>query len=363
MDNLPLYKLTIDEHASGMDYMGLVDHPAHGKGWLAFNNMKKFEPVKNFFNEEQRVVTGVAIATDLQIYRRSPDGFEYNVYFTKKDTKAICQALFKNGYMHNVNEMHDMNKDVSDIYLFESYFIDDQKSNIPSAFKNQNLQPGSWIVSYKVDNDKVWEKIKNGEFYGFSIEGWFKEIEVSIKKKNEMKKKSLKERVFGKAKKEEVLKFDKEKHGEATTVDGVVVSWEGELPEVGGSLFIQDSENEEMILATAGEYSIEVNGTSWVLMVDEAGLISSMEEVQFEEEEEEVEEEEMEETVETMKAMVKDYEEKLETQKEEFNAKISEIVSDVESLQKAYDELLNQEKKEKKKHSSDTRPGWRKKRA
>ncbi len=62
--------------------------------------------------------------------------------------------------MHNVNEMHDMNKDVSDIFLFESYLIKDDGSNIPEAFKDQNLQPGSWIVSYKVENDEVWGKIK-----------------------------------------------------------------------------------------------------------------------------------------------------------------------------------------------------------
>ncbi len=463
MDTLPLFRLTIDEDASGMDYMGLVDHPAHGKGWVAFSKMKKAKSIKKYFNEDERIVTGVAIATNLQIYRRSSDGFEYNVYFTKEDTKTICQTLFKNGYMHNVNEMHDMNKDVSDIYLFESFLINDDKSNIPDAFEDQNLQPGSWIVSYKVDDDDVWEKIKNGEFYGFSIEGWFKEVETNIKKeqmkkgfallkgkfatiqeiskwdievfeddiaigtelhwkwedwdgnievgvriqdgeyqwdghtiqvdsngvvvmidgqteevslrakkkaktaktKNKnMKKPTLRERLFGKTKEPKKVKFDKDKHGEATTVDGVVISWEGDAPEVGGSLFIQDADSEEMILADEGEYSVEIDGTLWLLAVDSAGLISTMEEV---------EEEEEEETEEAMQAMKSDYEKKLSAQKKDFDKQLKdqkkgfedqlgEIVSDMELMQKAIDDNSDPEKgkKKKQKHSNDGVPGWKK---
>ena len=94
MDRLPLYKLQIDKDAEGMDYMGLVDFPAHGKNWLTFNKQtpKKTE-FKQHFNDEKRIVTGVAIATNLPIYRRKPDGTEYNVIFTKEDTRLIAVAL------------------------------------------------------------------------------------------------------------------------------------------------------------------------------------------------------------------------------------------------------------------------------
>lgn len=457
MDRLPLYRLTIDLEAEGMDYMGLVDTPAHGKGWQAFSKIRKAKAKakRQYFNDEKRIVTGVAIATNLQIYRRTEDGFEYNVYFTKEDTKEIAIKLAENGYMNNVNEMHDMNKEVSDMVLFESYFIEDDKRNIPDAFEDQNLQPGTWITSYKVNNDEVWEKIKDGEFYGFSIEGWFKEVEVNIKKeemkkafvvikgkyatiqevtkwdmevveddikvgtelhwkwidmdgnvetggrindgeyqwdghtiqvdsngvvvmidgkveevtlrkkskKRKMKKEKLTlfEKVFGKktkTKNPDKVKFDKDKHGEATTVDGVVVSWEGDEPVEGESLFIK-AEDDELILADEGEYSIDRDGSLWVITVDTAGLITSIEEV---------EEEEMEEAMLAMKAdyekkiasQKKDYEKKLSDQDKSFNTKLEVLVKDSEELREEFEKLADPEGAPgKKKHSSDNTPGWK----
>ena len=116
---LPIYKMIIGEEVDGMDALALVSEPAHRKAFEFFNG--KTERVKQYFNEEKRIVTGVAISVDLPIYRRDEDLGEHYVIFSKEDTLAIAQKMFKKGYMHNVNEMHDLNKKVKDIYLFESY--------------------------------------------------------------------------------------------------------------------------------------------------------------------------------------------------------------------------------------------------
>jgi len=252
--NLPLFKLQIDldNKAEGMDFISFVDYPAHGKGYQAFSKgtPAKVE-FKSHFNDDKRIVTGVAIATNLPIYRRDVTGFEYNAIFTKSDTLEIAQQLFKNGYMHNVNEQHDMNKTISDIFLFESFFINDEKSNVPAAFADQNLQPGTWITSYKVENDKVWEKVKNGEFAGFSIEGWFKEVEVKRKTKNKKMKKSF-------VTISEVSKWDIEVFESDISIGTVLhYSWEGE----------------EDTLINSGEYlwdghRIQVDGNGAVVMID-----------------------------------------------------------------------------------------------
>ena len=36
-----------------------------------------------------------------------------------------------------------------------------------------NVPEGTWMVSMKVDNEEIYEKAKNGEVKGFSIEGYF----------------------------------------------------------------------------------------------------------------------------------------------------------------------------------------------
>lgn len=365
MENLPLYKLVIDEEAIGMDYMGLVDYPAHGKNWVAF---KKEAPVqkeafKQHFNEERKIVTGVAIATNLQIYRRREDGTEYRVYFTAEDVVKIAQELFKNNYMHNVNEMHDLNKDVADMFLFESYFINADKSNIPASFEGQNLQPGSWIVSYKVENPDTWEKIKNGDFVGFSIEGWFKEVEVNIKKvkQNKTKNMSLLEKL---GLKKESLKFDKEKHGEAVAVDGTQLAWEGDAPAEGEALFILDAESGELILAAAGEYAFPFDGSDWVATVDEAGLIVSL--VQAEAEEEEMgdkeKEEQADEVLEAMKGLQADYERKLAELTASLDERFTKVAEAFDKMSDKFEDAMDPEKKAKEETFKGTpKPGWKKK--
>lgn len=269
---LPIYKMILTEETDGMDYIALVDSPAHMKSFEYFNGKQ----MKYHFNEEKRIVTGVAIAVDLPIYRRDENYGEHYVVFSKKETLEIAQKMFKGGYLNNVNEMHDSNKKLEGIYLFESYFVDNKRGvKAPDSFSNQNLKDGSWIVSYKVDNDKAWEDIKKGKHVGFSIEGWFDKKIIKTKQTNMKKQnKSLFEMVFGKA------KFET-----ATTVDGVEVAWTDAL-EVGTELRVITEEGE--VLAPEGMHAIEMDGKAIVLTVDGNGIVTAIEETPEEEVSEEV---------------------------------------------------------------------------
>ena len=40
-----------------------------------------------------------------------------------------------------------------------------------------NATKGSWAVSMRIENDDLWNKIKDGDYLGFSIEGMFSEEE------------------------------------------------------------------------------------------------------------------------------------------------------------------------------------------
>lgn len=329
----PVYRLTINETDEGMDFVGLVDSPAHQKTWITMSaTPKKFERYQ--FNEEKRIVRGVVLSTNQLIYRRDPDGFEYDVYFTKADSQKILEMFASKGYHNNVNFMHDMNQKVQDAALIEMLTINDQKSNIPEEFANQNLQPGSIIFSYKIKSDKTWKFIKeNGA--GFSLEGWFREVEVKFKsknKKNQMKK-SLLERL-GFSKKEPSHVFDsenKDKYMEATTVDGQTVSWDGELA-AGTPVFVLPAEGEEgaePFLAPEGELSFEYEGTLYVVQINELGEIESVEEGEGMEEEGETEA--------AMQAMKADYEAKLAKQESQIVTMAKEIDDLSEFVEKLAD--------------------------
>jgi hypothetical protein len=121
-------------------------------------------------DEEQKIVSGPLMIADLPIYRRDEEG-EYYVMFTGEQIKKIVQRFFKKGYQAKVNIEHG--KPVDGVFMFESYIIDRERGvNPPKGF--EDVANGSWFGSFKVENEGLWKKVKDGTFKGFSVEGLFK---------------------------------------------------------------------------------------------------------------------------------------------------------------------------------------------
>lgn len=169
---LPIYELRIDENDDStveVDFVALVDRPAIGRSFLAFNeNDRQTFAIQD---EEQRIISGPLMLADSPIYRNDDRG-EYYVTFTKDTIKQIAQKFFRKGYQNNVNLMHDDGEMLVGLTMFES-FITDEKRGIKPMAAFADVPDGSWFGSFKVDNDGAWEMIKDGKVKGFSIEGVF----------------------------------------------------------------------------------------------------------------------------------------------------------------------------------------------
>jgi hypothetical protein len=179
--NLPVYKLVIneDEDETGVDFVALVDKPAIQINWQSFNESKQY-----FTDEEKRVVSGPLMVADMPIYRRDNSG-EYYAVFDAATIEQIILKFSKNKAQNNVNLMHDGDKVVQDVFMFESFIIDRKRGiNPPTGF--EELTDGSWFGSYKVNNDKVWADVKAGTFQGFSVEGVFAQVKVDDKPQEEL---------------------------------------------------------------------------------------------------------------------------------------------------------------------------------
>jgi hypothetical protein len=318
---LPIYKLSIDDNDdSGVDYNAFVDMPAHQKGFIAFGK----QSIKYDFNEEKRIVTGVMISADTPIYRNDSAFGEHYVFFDAKTIEQIKEKFHKQQFNNNVNKMHDPNQTVEGVYMIASYLIGgDKNPKAPEVFASQNLANGTWIASYKIDNNEVWNEVKNGKFQGFSVEGSFFKDLVKIKTKNKMSKKSksIFEILFG-SNKAETQTF-----ASATTTDGVVVMYDGEL-EVGTAVFIEA--DGEQIPAPEGDHQITLeDGSVKVITLDATGIVTAIvEEEALKEDEEEEEKGVNEEVAEVMKSVLKDTHERftaLEKENKELRAEIEKI--------------------------------------
>ena len=170
MMKLPVYKLDINEfdEETGIDFVSLVENAAIQKDFLAFSET----PIKFAIqDEEKRIVTGAAMIADLPIYRRDEIRGEYYVVFDKESIFKIAKKWARSNQYNSVNA-HHKTPIMNGVSLFESYIIDRERGVMPpKGF--EEVADGSWFVSYLIDNDEVWAKVKSGEFKGFSVEGVF----------------------------------------------------------------------------------------------------------------------------------------------------------------------------------------------
>ena len=179
---LPIYKLTISEDLESkveVDAVALVDMPAIGEGFFAFNQQMSFAVV----NEEERVVIGPAMIPDKPIYRVDPDGKEYYVYFPKKEIRTIAEKFYRKGFQNNGNEMHDGAKPVDMVYFMS--WIADESKGIPKMKQFENLPDGTWFLGAKILSEDAWAKVKDGTFKGFSVEGEFNMTPMQFRSKEE----------------------------------------------------------------------------------------------------------------------------------------------------------------------------------
>lgn len=344
MPKLPTYLLTVDDldPEQGLMANSFVDHPAHRKSYLTFRNQE--EPIPMFFNEEKRIVMGVAIATEEPIYRRDPDGREYYVQFDEVNTRKIALKALKDGAINTINLDHD-GQTREGAYLCQSIIVDSSVGiTPPDAFADHNLADGSWIVGYKVEDDKLWDEIKSRK--GFSVEVFVNE-QIINQNKQEMKtdenktdapteapekgdKLSFKERVqqmftelFG----------EEKQFASAVTSDGLEVQWEGELG-AGVVLTTADGDGNQ-VPVPEGEYLLpnEEGEYVWSVTVGPDGSVVDMKEVEATgSEKEEYAPEEMAEAMrplmEKMAAQdktIKEQAETIETLKKEFNGRFDAI--------------------------------------
>ncbi len=168
---LPLYMLEISDDLNDdaeVQFVSLVDRPAIQKNWNAFKNEQKFQIV----SEDKRIISGCAMLADTPIFRSDASFGDYYVAFSKDTILKIVQKYFKKGYQNNVNLMHDPNQIETGVTMFES-FISDKARGIAPMKGFEDAPNGSWFVSMLVENDEVWNKVKEGLINGFSIEGIF----------------------------------------------------------------------------------------------------------------------------------------------------------------------------------------------
>lgn len=173
-----IIELIIDENdeMSGIDAVSVVHSPAIEENFIALN---KHEVELKKIDEEKRVLMGAALIPNKQIYRVNEKKEEYYIYFSEQTVRKASELFLMRSNQNNATYEH---KDkLEGLSVVESWIIEDEKSD-KSRLYGFDLPVGTWMISMKVNNDEVWNDVKEGKVKGFSIEGYFADkYEMSLK--------------------------------------------------------------------------------------------------------------------------------------------------------------------------------------
>jgi hypothetical protein len=164
-----IYELVIeDENIDEVFAISLVEEPAIESNFVFFDKEKvQFAAL----SDEKRLVMGPILIPDKQILRVDGEGKPYHVFFKPETIKKLSEMYLKKKYTDSSTLEHD--KKINGVTLVESW-IKESVTKDKSALYNLNVPVGTWMGTFKIDNDEIWnDYVKTGEVKGFSIEGLF----------------------------------------------------------------------------------------------------------------------------------------------------------------------------------------------
>ena len=122
-------------------------------------------------DDDKRIITGPLMIPNKMIVRKDKNGEPYYVYFSKDTIKKMAEKFLAMNKHNNTDTDHNY-KITNSNTLVESW-ISQSKMHDKSYALGYVLPEGTWYVSYKVNDDATWDRIKNNELKGFSLAGPF----------------------------------------------------------------------------------------------------------------------------------------------------------------------------------------------
>jgi hypothetical protein len=196
-----IYDALLSDDEKGVNAISLVENPAIDEFFLKLANEEGLEePNDNtnevkvqFLNEEEQLLVGVILRPNRNIFRRAVKGFNNNKPFYIRFKPAIVKQIAWD-YLNkcNVNNATiDHTETIPNTTLVETWINNDNNNDGITNGYTINSKPGDWVGIMKINDSKLWQRIKDEGLNGFSIEGLFgalpiqemsKQLEINVNK-------------------------------------------------------------------------------------------------------------------------------------------------------------------------------------
>jgi hypothetical protein len=184
---LSRHKVDLESSKSYEDGCGKLMYDSWGgEAGLTYSErkLKQLENMKMVFSvvdEDKRIIVGAAMVPNKMIHRYDDLGNLYYVFFSKESIKKMADKFLKEKRTDETSIEHNGLKLGSEkVYITESWVSEDPIYDKSSKYGFE-LPAGTWYVSMKVADEKVWKLIKEKALTGYSVEGLFAEKSVFSK--------------------------------------------------------------------------------------------------------------------------------------------------------------------------------------
>lgn len=158
------YLVTVDSEAFACS---LVTNPAVEELFVTFSEDKPL--IEKFADESKHMLTGVVAIPNKPIFRRGKNGEEYDIVFSEEAIEKMAMNYMRNYRQNEVTLQHQ--EETDGVYLVEQWIKQDAYRDKSAVIGlSEELPVGSWIQTYYVDSNDVWERIQSGELRGLSLE-------------------------------------------------------------------------------------------------------------------------------------------------------------------------------------------------
>ena len=165
LNGLPIYEIALGDSDIGIYATSIVDAPAIKSNFLKFNEDK---PQFKFVDEEEkREIVGAFMIPDTPIYRRVGD-MEFYVQFPGQVVRELVSKMLKDGMSGIFTIQHSIEAQNDAVVPMEIWIKDsDEDKSVALGF---NEPDGTAFMRAKINDDNLWNFIKENDLNGFSIE-------------------------------------------------------------------------------------------------------------------------------------------------------------------------------------------------
>ena len=184
-EELPLYKITIDEEYSegeelGLDMIAFTSKPAVMVKGMAFKAVENF-----FFKDEPKMRIVAPAMIPMNIYRND-EGEEYYVQFTEQEIENIYSKFMQDLNNQNLFNLEHTEKKVP-AYILEAWIVDNPKEDKSYSTYGIEVPKGTLMLTAQITDKEYYQELVNKDQVGFSIEGF-----LGLKLSNNINKFSMK---------------------------------------------------------------------------------------------------------------------------------------------------------------------------